>query len=154
MDNLITDVEFEFIDTLCDIAGVCDREFIKNEYKKYTCTQVYYKDEEAMFAGMKEDTRKGNGFAAPCNTKKQAERIKHLLNTDDQTSNVKLYTSEEGTLPEDIDSEWSNASVVYSSLQSDNHDRYRLQPDRATCVPLPHTRGYELSCSCTSDDQP
>jgi len=128
MDNLITDVEFEFLDTLCDIAGACECAFIKNEYKKYTGTLVYYKDEEEMFAGMKEDIRKGNGFTAPCNTKKQAERIKRLLNTDDQTSNVKLYTSEEGTLPEDIDSEWSNASVVYSPTITTGIDFNPIEP--------------------------
>jgi hypothetical protein len=114
MDNLITNVELDFIDALCGSAGVCDHAFIKNEYKKYNGTPVYYKDEDEMFAEMKKDIKKGNGFTAPCNTKKQAERIKRLLNTDAQTSNLRLYTSEEGTLPEDIDPEWSNAAVVYS----------------------------------------
>ena len=128
MDNLITDVDFEFLDTLCGMSFVCDLAFIKNEYKKYTGTPVYYKDEEEMFAGMKEDMRNGNGFTAPCNTKKQAERIKRLLNTHDPTWNVKLYTSEEGTLPEDIDSEWSNNAVVYSPTITTGIDFNPIKP--------------------------
>ena len=116
MDNEITDVGVRLIDTaLSDSVGGCDIAFIRNAYKKYTGTKVYYNDEAEMIASMTEDTKNGNGFTVPCNTKRQAERVKRLL--DDirgETSNSKLYTSEEGTLPEDIDAAWSGCGVIYS----------------------------------------
>ena len=117
MDNEITDVEFAMIDTaLSGGVGECDVAFIKNEYKKYTGTKVHYRDEEEMIAEMREHLKKDKGFTVPCNTKKQAERIMRLLleDTHGSTSNLRLYTSEEGILPEHIDPEWSNHGVVYS----------------------------------------
>jgi hypothetical protein len=140
MDNLITDVEFDFIDAFSGSADVHGRAFIKNCYKKYSGTLVRYIDEQEMFDKMREDMTKGRGFTAPCNTKRQAERIRRLLDTEDQT--LKLYTSEEGTLPEDIDSEWSNAAVVYSPTITTGID---FNPTEAQTVYLFLTREDTLS---------
>jgi hypothetical protein len=115
MDNEITNDELELIDTaLSNSVGVSDITFIKNTYKKYSGTRVYYEDEAEMIAKMTEDLKKGKGFTTPCNTKKQAERVLRKLLEAVETSDLKLYTSEEGTLPEDINSAWSGCGVIYS----------------------------------------
>jgi len=117
MDNQITDVEFAMIDTtISSGVGECEVAFIKNEYKKYTGIEVHYRDEEEMIAEMKECLKTGKGFTVPCNTKKQAERIHRLLleDTHGSASNLRLYTSEEGILPEHINTEWSYCGVVYT----------------------------------------
>ena len=72
-----------------------------------------------MFDGMLQDMKDGNGFTVPCNTKKQAERIYvqlQAMTTDNPAlrERFKLYTSDQGKAPADVDTEWSKNWVVYS----------------------------------------
>ena len=121
MDNEITDIELKFLDDALagDTDSVCDLTFIKNEFQKFKNVPVRYTIESEMFDGMLQDMKDGNGFTVPCNTKKQAERIHVLLQamtTDNPAlrERFKLYTSDQGKAPADVDTEWSKNWVVYS----------------------------------------
>lgn len=122
MDNEITDLELQFLDDALAGGGETepfrDLTFVKNDFKTFANVPVRYVDEQAeMFDHMRKDIEDGRGFTAPCNTKKQAERIHiQLLEALHPASaeRFKLYTSEQGTAPADVDAEWSRNWVIYS----------------------------------------
>ena len=151
MDNEITDIELKFLDNALadDTDSCCELTFIKNEFQKFDNVPVrYISDETEMFDRMLKDIEDDNGFTAPCNTKKQAERIhmqlqggqgtamatdnpvwkecfkaplkerskEHLKECSKERSKerFKLYTSDQGKTPADVDTEWSKNWVVYS----------------------------------------
>ena len=124
MDNEITDIEFKFLDdTLADDSeSHCDLTFIKNEFQKFQDVPVYYlSTREEMVAKMLKDISDGKGNTVVCNTKKEAERI-HVqlqgaamaMDNPVPKEHFKLYTSDQGKLPVDVNTEWRNKCVIYS----------------------------------------
>jgi hypothetical protein len=146
MDNEITDGDLDLIHLALSEAGAhgplmhwcySDIAFVRNTYQKYSGTHAYYKDEAEMFAEIIEDMKQGKGFTAPCNTKNQAQRILRRLEEEiedtGKMSNLKLYTSEEGIVPDDIDLVWSNSGIVYSPTITTGID---FNPNEAQSVYL------------------
>jgi hypothetical protein len=125
MDNEITDIEFKFLDDALAGDGpepYCDLTFIKNDFKKYADVPArHVSNQSEILQRMLTDIEAGNGFTVPCNTKKQAERIHEQLRQAVVDAGIpvsqerfKVYTSDQGTVPADVDAEWSRNWVIYS----------------------------------------
>jgi hypothetical protein len=116
MDNQITTADMMLLDNaLCDSIDR-DIAFVTNSYKKYAGIPVYFAEYKEMIDAIHGDMQKGNGFTAPCNTKIQAERLHQNCRQFAKCNleYLKLYTQEQGVVPDDIDTEWSNCGVIYS----------------------------------------
>ena len=145
MDNEITDTEFKFLDDALAGGGAgpyCDLTFIKNDFQKYADVPVQYTADQAkMLHLMLKDIKVGNGFTAPCNTKKQAERIHEQLRQAVVDAGIpvseerfKVYTSDtQETLPADVDAAWSQNWIIYSPTITTGID---FQPEEPQSVYL------------------
>ena len=115
MDNEITDLDLAVLDSaLGKGSETCgDLVFIKNTRKKYSGIQVFYEEGDEMLQKILADMECDRGFTVPCNTKKQADRVMMKLQEEAKEmsgidpSRFKLYTSEHGKVPTDINAEWS-----------------------------------------------
>ena len=135
MDNEITDLDLAVLDSaLGKGSETCDDlVFIKNTRKKYSGIQVFYKEGDEMLQKILADMECDRGFTVPCNTKKQADRIMMKLREEAKETGVdpsrfKLYTSEHGEVPKDINAEWSGNFVVYSPTITTGIDFQPAQP--------------------------
>ena len=138
MDNEITDLDLAVLDSALGCLGkdseTCDDlVFIKNTRKKYSGIQVFYKEGDEMLRKMLRDMECDRGFTVPCNTKKQADRVMIKLQEEAKETGIdpsrfKLYTSERGQVPKDINAEWSGNFVVYSPTITTGIDFQPAQP--------------------------
>jgi len=138
MDNEITDLDLAVLDSALgkDSETCVDLVFIKNTRKKYCGIQVFYEECDEMLEKMLEDMENDRGFTVPCNTKKQTDRIMIKLLEKAKTIGLdpdrfKLYTSEQGKVPENVNREWSGNFVFYSPTITTGID---FQPDEAQNV--------------------
>ena len=135
MDNRITDLDLAVLDSASGKnSETCgDLVFIKNTRKKYSGIQVFYEERDEMLQKIRADMENDRGFTVPCNTKKQADRIMMKLQEKAKEIGIdpgrfKLYTSEHGEVPKDINAEWSGNFVVYSPTITTGIDFQPAQP--------------------------
>ena len=135
MDNEITDLDLAVLESA--IAKGSEKRgdlvFIKNTRKKYSGIQVLYEEGDEMLQKMLSDIEGDRGFTVPCNTKKQADRVMMKLQEEAKETGIdpsrfKLYTSEHGEVPKDINAEWSGNFVVYSPTITTGIDFQPAQP--------------------------
>jgi hypothetical protein len=109
--------------------------FINNIYKSYDGIDAIIIDRyNDMIMKMKEEILENRYFLCCCNTKAQTNIINVILQeTGIEPDDIKIYTSEEGDIIQDIKTEWANKYIIYSPTIVSGLDFTPSTPQNVYC---------------------